>query len=193
MNRVIENRTMETIKSRRSYRKYVPGQLKEEELNTILDAGMYAPSACNEQPWHFTVIQDKDLIDRINEETKKELVKSGSERFAERAKDPDYHIFYNCPTVIVISGREGCFSPMTDCAAASQNMLLAAESLDIGSCWIGLVGYYFRADMDRSKNELNIPAEYTPYYALCFGYKDKSKVFEAPERKPGVINYIRGF
>jgi nitroreductase len=191
MTRVIENATMETIMNRRSYRKYVPGQLKKEEVQTILEAGVHAPSACNEQPWHFTVIQDQKLIDRLSEETKKELLKSRAERFMEKAQNPDYHVFHNCPTVIVVSGKSEGFSPMVDCAAASQNMLLAAESLDIGSCWIGLIKYYLRANEEQSRRELNIPEEYTPYYALCFGYKDRSKVFDPPERRTGVINYIR--
>jgi nitroreductase len=190
MNKVVENQTIETIKNRRSYRKYVPGQLKEEELQAILDAAIYAPSSCNEQPWYFTVIRNNDLIDRMSEKTKKALLTSGRERFVEMAQNPDYHIFYHCPVVVVVSGNESCISPTTDCAAAIQNMLLAAESMDIGSCWIGLVGYYFRQNEEESRKELDIPDGYKPYYAVCFGYKDKSKVFDAPERQTGVFSFI---
>jgi nitroreductase len=57
---------LQIIKSRRSTRSFLPEQIKEDELQAILEAGIYAPSATNQQPWHFTVIQNKDLIDWLS-------------------------------------------------------------------------------------------------------------------------------
>ncbi|HOA77632.1 MAG TPA: nitroreductase family protein, partial [Thermosynergistes sp.] len=70
------NEVLEVIKRRRSIRKYLPDQIKDEELNTILEAAIFAPSGHNEQPWHFLVIQDKELIDRMSEKAKEAMTRS---------------------------------------------------------------------------------------------------------------------
>lgn len=73
------NIVLDTIKKRRSIRKYLPNQIKDDELATIIEAATYAPSGHNSQPWHFTIIQDKELIDFINEKTKQTMVSSSQE------------------------------------------------------------------------------------------------------------------
>lgn len=183
MNVVIEN-----IKKRRSIRKYLAEQINETELNEIIEAGIYAPSAHNEQPWHFTVIQNKELIDFISVKTKEAMANSEVEWIAKMGKNEKLHIFYNAPTVIVISGRDEGFSPIVDCSAATENMMLAAESLNIGSCWNGLIKYFFQQEDQISK--LNIPEGYTPFYAVTFGYKQVTPT-RALERKKNVVSYIK--
>lgn len=183
MNAVIEN-----IKKRRSIRRYLPEQIKETELNEIIEAGTYAPSAHNEQSWHFTVVQNKELIDFISVKTKESMAESEVEWIVKMSKNEKLHIFYNAPTVIIVSGKEEAFSSIVDCSAATQNMILAAESLDIGSCWNGLIKYFFKYKDEMSK--LNIPEGYTPFYAVSFGYKQVSPT-RPIERKKNVVNYIK--
>lgn len=65
------NEVLETIKSRRSIRKYLSKQIKDEELDMILESAIYAPTGHNDQPWHFTVIQNNELIDEMSVESKK--------------------------------------------------------------------------------------------------------------------------
>lgn len=65
------NEVLNVIKNRRSIRKYLPTQIKEEDLNMIIESDVYAPSAHNDQPWHFTVIQNKNLIQKISDKSKK--------------------------------------------------------------------------------------------------------------------------
>jgi nitroreductase len=67
------NRTLEILKERRTTRKFKSEQLKDEEIEAIIEAGLYAPSAHNQQSWHFTVIQNKELIKDLNTATKNEL------------------------------------------------------------------------------------------------------------------------
>ena len=69
------------------------------------------------------------------------------------ANNDKFNIFYGAPTVIVVSGRDNAIMPQVDCAAATENMLIAAESLDIGACWNGIVGFLF-----NSQKEQNIKA-----------------------------------
>ena len=182
MNSVIEN-----IKRRRSIRKYLDKPLKKTELGAILEAGAYAPSAHNDQSWHFTVIRNKDLIDRISERSKEIMAAEAEDWVNAMGKNKKFHLFYNAPVVIVISMRKDAMSPLVDCSAAIENMLLAAESLDIGSCWIGLVRYYF--SLKEELPRLKIPEGYEPCYAVALGYKAQ-RPLRAPPRKENAVNYI---
>ena len=182
------NEVLETIKSRRSIRKYSEEQIKDEEIDMILESAVYAPTGHNDQPWHFTVIQNKELIDEMSVESKKLMAESSVEWMVNMGKAENLHLFYNAPTVIVVSGKKDAVSPLVDCCAAIQNMLIAAESLDIGSCWIGLVKFFFEDPENVAK--FNLPENYEPYYAISFGYKGSFNN-KAPERNKNVVNYIK--
>ncbi len=181
------NKVTETIKSRRSIRKYLPEQLREEELQVILEAGNYAPSAHNEQSWHFTVIRNKELLDRMSVKAKELMAAQGTDWVKDMGGNKDFHLFYHAPAVIVVSMRKAALSPLVDCAAAIENMLLAAESLDIGSCWIGLTRYYF-AQQDELPR-LKLPAGYEPCYAVALGYKGQRPAKALP-RTAAPVTYI---
>ncbi|OFI01555.1 FMN reductase [Clostridium acetireducens DSM 10703] len=183
------NNVIETIKNRRSIRRFTEEQIQDTHLNAILEAGIFAPTGHNDQPWHFTVIQSKDMLNYISTKTKEFMAKSEEEWISAMGKSERLHLFYNAPTVIIVSGRENSYSPLIDCSAATENMAIAAESLNIGSVWVGLVNHFFEHKEEVSK--LNIPEGYVPYYALCIGYKNMSKPVKTPERKRDVINYIK--
>jgi nitroreductase len=183
------NPTIETIKNRRSVRSYLPQQIKEEELKEILDTAVYAPTGRNHQPWHFTVIQNKEMISKMGAKTKELMSQSKEGWISERGKDLKFNLFYNAPTIIIVSGRKDAYSPLTDCSAAIQNILLAAESLNIGSCWVGLVSHFFSVEEEVAK--LEIPDGYEPHYAVCLGYKNPEAKIIMKERKKEVFNYIK--
>lgn len=176
------------IKSRRSIRSYLPEQIEEEELQAILEAGSWAPSAHNTQPWHFTVIQNEEFINYISNYSKKVMAESPVEWIAKFGRSRQ-SIFYHAPTVVIVSGKKSeMFNPVADCSAAIQNMLLAAESLHIGSCWVGFAMFFF--DNKDEVEKLRLPEGYEPLYAVCLGYKSH-KIAWGPERKKDIITYIR--
>lgn len=183
------NKVLEVIKSRRSTRKYLSKQIKQEELDLILEAGTYAPSAHNQQSWHFTVIQNKNILDDIDLKTRENMAKQPIDWIEKMGKNENFKVFYNAPTVVIVSGKEDAISSLVDCSAAIQNMMLAAESLNIGSCWIGLVRFFF--ELNGYRKELNIPKGYKPYYAVTLGYKATSSNLNGPKREDNVISYIR--
>ncbi|MDF2530929.1 MAG: nitroreductase [Clostridia bacterium] len=184
------NETMKTLLNRRSTRAYKPEQIKEAELSNILEGGKFAPSAINEQPWHFTVVQNKQLLNKINEACKAELIKSGHQVLADQAKKEDFSVFYNSPTLIIVSGNEKTITPQIDCALALGNMFLAAESIGIGSCWIhAIAGVLNSEDGAELRKELNIPQGHMVYCSGSFGYKAMEP--EAPERKENTVSIIR--
>ena len=186
MNEVIQN-----ILNRRSVRVYSDEQIKQEDLELILQAGQFSPSGCNNQPWHFTVVQNKNIINTLSAESKKELLKGDNEYFKEMGANEKYNIFYNAPTVIIISGEKASLVPEVDCSAATENMLLAAESLEIGTCWIGLVAFLFRSEKAQEYIKmLEIPTGYEPYYAITLGYKKFPNPKPQPRRE-NTVNYIK--
>lgn len=183
----MKNPVLEVIKNRRSIRKYLPDQIKDAELRAILEAGAYAPSAHNDQSWHFTVIRNKELLDRMSEKSKELMAAQDADWIKDMGRDKLFHVFHRAPTVIVVSMRKDAMSPLVDCSAAIENMLLAAESLDIGSCWIGLARHYF--SIKEELPLLNIPEGYEPCYAVTLGYKAQRPSRALP-RKKNAVNYI---
>ena len=186
------NDFLQIIKSRRSTRDFKPEQIKEEELQAILEAGAYAPSAVNGQPWHFTVIQNHHLIDWLSDAFK-EVAKTHDNTYIKRfGSNESFHLYYHSPTVILVSGDSKNPSASVDCAAATQNMLLMAESLGIGSCWIGFTAYLLNDGEKGAEytKELGIPDGYRQIHSIALGYK-KNASADAPMRKEGAVNYIR--
>lgn len=183
------NEVLKVIKSRRSVRNYWHEQISEESLNLIIEAGIYAPTAHNEQPWHFTVIKNQAMLKHINKKVKELMAKSDVEWIQRMGSNPNFQVTYNAPTLIIVSGRKDAMAWSTDCAAAIQNMLIAAESMNIGSVWLGLMRLFFQEEGEVSK--LGIPEGYEPYYGVAFGFKTKENEQAPPKRNLDVVNYIR--
>lgn len=183
------NEVLNVIKSRRSNRNFKPEQINQESLDLILEAGIYAPTAHNDQPWHFTVIQNEDFLRYINEKTREAMAGADIEWIKKMGSNPAFNVTYNAPTLIIVSGRKDGVAWEADCAAAIENILLAAESLDIGSVWLGLVRYFYNQESEKEK--LGIPEEFQPYYGIALGYKADVRKDFIPKRNRDVINYIR--
>lgn len=184
------NETLQVIKNRRSTRIFKTEQIKKEELKTILEAGIYAPSAHNDQSWNFTVIRNKEILHELNIESKKRAIDHKDRILRKMASKAELNIFYNAPTVIIVSGNQDAIMPKVDCSAATENMLIAAESIDIGACWVGFVSFLFQSEKGNYyKERLRIPKNYKPYYAVALGYKDYI-IKKAPKRKENCIQYI---
>lgn len=185
------NQTVQNIMGRRSIRTFKAGQISEEELRAILDAGTAAPSSMNRQPWHFTVIQNKMLIDQMVEDNKKVVFASPELTKINRwINAPEYHNFYHAPTVILISGEQENIWHICDCALALENMSLAAWSMAVGSCIVVSTRFLFTGDKaGEYRDRLGIPAGYAPLYALALGYIDGEEPQPTP-RKDHCVHFI---
>lgn len=188
------NEVIKTIKSRRSIRKYLTEQIKDEELKSILDAAIYAPSGHNDQTWHFTVIQNKETLDELNIKSKALMSRAQTDWIVKMGQNEKYHVFHNAPTVIIVSGEEKsnkelAYCTIADCSAAIQNMLLAAHSIGIASCWVGLTSFVF--EIQEEVEKLNIPKGYKPLFAVTLGYSAITKEINPLPRRENVISYIK--
>jgi nitroreductase len=186
------NDILDIIKRRRSVRSFKPDQIADSEIAAIIEAGAYAPSGRGDQSWHFTVVQNAELLHEISEAVKRIYASLDNPFLQSQGKNEKYHLHYHAPTVIVVSGDKEALLPELDCAVCVQNMLLAAESLNLGSCWIS--GINLLADIAEGApvlEKLNIPAGYKPHFQVALGRKENENPKAAP-RKGNNINFIRG-
>lgn len=172
------NETIKTILNRRSVRSYQQKQISDEELNMILKAGTYAPSAMNQQSSHFTVIQNKEVMD--------ELVSLGKE-VTNQNRSP----FYDAPTVILVFAKKDNIAPIQDASLAIENMFLAAASLNIGSCWVHCVNRIFNTEKGKElQRKLGVSDEYMIVGSCILGYSAETAKEPAP-RKNDFINIVK--
>ncbi|MEZ0536622.1 nitroreductase family protein [Caldicellulosiruptoraceae bacterium PP1] len=191
MSNLFDNEVIKTIKTRRSVRSYLPNKVEEEKINKLLECAILAPSANNGQPWFFTVVQDTELINKMNEEIRQIMLNSNDENLQKRASQEDFNVFHGANTLIIVAGMESRGSSQVDCAAATQNILLTAKSLGIATCWIGFVGLLFSSQKaDEYVKLLKIPEGYKPFWAITLGYTDNYP--EKPrERNWNVVEWIK--
>ena len=173
------NETMQTILHRRAIRRFDARQIDEELLQQILQAGLYAPSAGGKQGVIFAVCQDKEVNERLGKikransnphmATAKNYVSKEQPSIAD---DPGLvNAFYDAPTVITMFAPKNFLFSVDDCAVAAENMMLAADSLGIGSCYIGQ-GWTAFADSYGQEilRKWEIRTDYYAVMLLLLGY-----------------------
>jgi nitroreductase len=167
----------EAIRGRRSVREYSNRALSEQTIHRLIQAAVLAPNAVNQQPWTFTVVRDRTVMDRISREAKSYMLASvlpghpvgeQTDRFRSILADPDYHIFYHAPALILISASSPGPWIVEDCALAAANLMLAAYADELGSCWIGFAQGYLNTP--EGKRSLGIPANWVPVAPIILGY-----------------------
>ncbi|MBO4378316.1 MAG: nitroreductase family protein [Clostridia bacterium] len=134
----------EAILTRRSTRNFRPDPIEQEKLDRILDAARQAPSGGNNQTNHFLVIRSQEVIRRLVAMVEKafagmeadENTYASMRRSIAAAKKGGYVFCYNTPVLIVVANRRDYGNNIADCACALENMMVAANALDLGSVWI---------------------------------------------------------
>ena len=153
---------LEAIFNRRSIRKYKPAPVNKNDVQSILKAAMYAPTANNTQSSQFIVIDDRALLDAI----------AKVHPYAQMLKE--------APLAIIVCGDRSLekedFYLSINGSAATQNILLAAYALGLGSVWLGVYGRQKR--MDDISRLFNLPENIVPISAIAIGYPNEEKVAE---------------
>lgn len=181
------NQVLDTIQKRRSHRKYKAQPLSKEQIDTLITAALASPSALNRQSWHFSVVQQQQLLGRIHDAAK--AVALQREKRSARYDDEQYHIFYHAPCVIFLSADTSSPYAQIDCGIAVQNLALAAESMGLGSVILAMPKDAFAGNEHKALEEaLGFPNGYTFVIAIAIGIPldDKS----AHEIKDGKVSYI---
>lgn len=189
------NDVINAIVQRRSIRKYRPQQIADTELDTILLAGLYAPSAGSRQGVLIGVCQDEELnkaLGRMNKGGFKGRM-SDAARYISKdqpsiADDPNIQSgFYGAPTVLTLFGAKGFLYGEADCCVAAQSIMLAAHSIGIGSCMVMRAQETFSSELGQKlQAEWGIGDDYEAKAHITLGYPEG-----AAQAKPRKENRIR--
>ena len=177
-----ENRmekTLDFIWRRRSVREFTGAPVTEEQVQSLLEAAMAAPSACCKDPWEFIVLREKEMLKAVSECL------------------PNGHFLAKAPLGIIVCGdirqahSENLSYLLQDCAAATENLLLAASALGLGACWLGI---HPREERITALRKLfHFPEHLIPFGGIAVGVPaaevtprtrfNPAKVHNAPEWK----------
>ena len=187
----------ETILHRRAIRRFSTKQIEENQLEQILKAGMYAPSAGGRQGVIFAVCQNREVNERLGKikranarpqmATKTCFVSREQPSIADDIKITN--AFYDAPTVITMFAPKDFLFSKEDCALAAENMMLAADALGIGSCYIGQGWEAFADPYGQGiLKQWNIPNDRYAVMQLLLGYAKEGDKHPTPKpRKEGRI------
>ncbi|MBR4752992.1 MAG: nitroreductase [Thermoguttaceae bacterium] len=166
--------TLNSMKERRSVRGYKPEQIKDEELNAVLESGVYAPSGHGFQSAKLVVVQDKETRD---------LLSSLNAKVLGVDSDP----FYGAPTIVVVFADKNRPTYVEDGALALGNMMLAAYAVGLGSCWIHRAKEVFSGETGKTlMKKWGVSDDYVGIGHCALGYASNPAPEPAP-RKPGNI------
>jgi nitroreductase len=187
-NKNITNETINTIYQRRAVRKYKDESIERNIIEQILDAGRMAPSAINNQPWKFYILTSKKDIKAFSKEITKAavteiaklcikgVIKTASDllHFSQGAdvlkmQDP---IFHSAPVVIFITSSRNNEWAGLDIGMCSQNIMLAAKSLGLDTCPVGLGKFVEQTELYST---MNVPKSEQVNLAIILGYGDESR------------------
>jgi len=166
------------IRMRRSTRSFQSQQISEEQLNTLLEAAVWAPSGGNSQSWKFFAIQNQEKLLELNERVRAAFQTwvpdddyAAKQNAKEKSAREGYNFYYHAPTLIVAANRPRYANAMADCAAALQNIFLAAQAVGLGSCYINQLRWLRDEEIIRTcLCELGMPEDYVICGAAAVGY-----------------------
>ncbi len=171
--------TIETILTRRSTRSYSSAPVEKEKLEKIIEAGRYAPSGGNNQTNHFIVVQNPEVLKKLAELAQNAFAKmeiteqtySSLKSSIMQSKKGGYVFYYHAPVLIIVANQKNYGNNIADCSVAVENMMIAANSLDLGSCWINQIHWLTEEpSMLKYLQELGLKENERVYSSMIIGY-----------------------
>lgn len=164
------NEVLKVIDARHSKRAYSGEPVTEGELFALCRAGLAAPSARNGRPWELIVVKERETLDKLS------------------AIRPYWKMLASADAAIVVAGVDGRYLQQ-DCAAATQNILLAAESLGLAACWLGL--YPNMDAVEKVSKLVGLPAEIPPVMVIALGHPAENAPVLARKIEENKIHFGR--
>ena len=170
---------LDCIATRHSTRKFKPELVADELLRQVIEAGRQAPSGKNKQQNHFLVIRKPEVLAKLvalvrQEFARMELTEANSDDMGgaiKLSKKGTYVFKYNAPILIVVANKKGYGNNFADTSIAIQNMMLAANALDLGTCWINQLRWLQDNSVILSYlRNLGMADDEIPFGAVSIGY-----------------------
>lgn len=164
----------ELLQTRRSIRQFEDKEVALETIREIIEDSCLAPSAANGQPWRFIVVNNKDLIKRLSDESKQNILafieqnpESTSKKYEAAMRNPDFNVFYNAPCLVYIVGSKQARNLYVDCSLAACYFMFGATARGLGTCWVGLGTSILDPDLLEL---MQVPEDHKIVAPLILGY-----------------------
>jgi nitroreductase len=178
------------IKGRRSVRAYTEESVSKEQIDAVLEAGVWAPTGMHREPLRFVVIEDKKLIKYVSDETKA-LVKQTMPQIAKQFSTEADIVCYNAPVLILICSEideQWDNLNLLDSVLAAQNMFLKAYELGLGTCYMGFVTHL--SNNPEALQKIGVPKNYTLKVPFIMG-NPKTKQGKGQRNLPNILNWLK--
>ena len=193
---------IEAIMTRRSTRSYKPDAVEREKLEKIIEVGRYAPSGGNNQSNHFIVVQDEAVLQKLAKLAEEAFAKmevtentySSLKSSILQSKKGGYVFYYHAPVLIIVANQKDYGNNIADCNVAIENMMIAANALDLGSCYINQLHWLNEDEKILPYlQELGLKENERVYASMVVGYPKSADGLpnrKALERKGNEVTYV---
>lgn len=190
----VELTVFETILARRSVRSYKTQAVDRITIGSLLEAAVRAPTAIHQEPWAFVIISDRNLLHSLSDRAKPLIIAKAKQNGTERSShmldvvnNPDFNIFYDAGTLILICGKTAAPFYTADCWLSAENLMLAACAMGLGTCVIGSA--LPALNLPEVRTELSIPDEFSVVAPIILGYPNK-EIAPVLRKSPLILNNI---
>lgn len=180
----------ECIKGRRSVRAYTDEPVSKEQMDEVLEAGVWAPTGMAKEPWRFIIIEDKSLIKLVSDETKM-LIQKFMPVYAQRFQTEKDIICYEAPTLVLVCTEKDPqweHVNLLDSVLAAQNMFLKAYELGLGTCYMGFVELLNNKPDVLKK--IGVPDNLQLMVPFVLGHP-KTKQGQGKRSKPNIAKWVK--
>ena len=183
----------ELLKTRRSIRDFEKREVSLDLIQEIIRDTCMAPSSGNGQPWKFIIVNNREKIRRLSDESKKNFValiekdpSSPLKKYEAGLRSKEFNVFYNAPCLVFIGGDRALLSLQVDCALAASYFMFSACERGLGTCWIGLGRFINDPELRKF---IGMPAEYQIVAPVILGYPSTTPV-EAVRMEPQILKVV---
>ena len=181
------------LKKRRSIRDFEEKEVPIELIRKIIKDSCLAPSAGNGQPWRFIIVENKRWIQRLSDESKKNLLShlqknpdAPVKQYEAVLRNKNFNVFYNAPCLVYILGPKNIESAYVDCTLAACYFMFCAAAVGLGTCWVGLGSNIRDPEILEA---IGMPEDYRIVAPIILGYP--KSIPAAPDRKePQILKIV---
>lgn len=161
---------LEGLRTRRACREYTNRPVSEQEIKQLIEIATLAPSAMNRQPWAFAVLRRTERLHELSKQAHKAALQFllSDSPLRSHALDPHFELFHGAAALVVVCATDQDNQSAEDCCLAAENLMLAAHSASLGSCWVGFAKPWL--SQTHVKESLGLPAMLWPVAPIVLGH-----------------------